>query len=115
LTVTFERPVDAVVVIIAGELDMLTSPQMSWAIAQALRERRPVLVVDLSKVDFLDCAGMDALLTAHERVLEHTLMRVVANTRMTLKPMRLIGIDEKLALYASREEALARLTIVPSA
>lgn len=111
LTITVEHTAGAVVVDVSGELDMLTAPQLSSAIGQASRERPPVLVVDLSKVGFLDCAGMNALLTAHERVPEPVVMRVVANSRVTLRPLHLIGIDKKLSLYASREDALARLTI----
>jgi anti-anti-sigma factor len=95
------------VLVVAGELDMLTAPQLSQALDVALGARPPVLVVDLSEVTFMDSAGLAVLLSAHRESGDGTSLRVVANQRATLRPMELTGVDEYLALYSRRRDALA--------
>ncbi|GHF60776.1 anti-anti-sigma factor [Amycolatopsis bartoniae] len=98
---------DVVVLSVAGDLDMLTSPQLSESL-QKLLERSPRrIVVDLTKVDFLGSAGLAALVTAHERVESRESLRIVASARETQRAFQMTGLDELLALYPTAEAALA--------
>jgi anti-anti-sigma factor len=107
LTVSGQLEQGTSVLVVEGELDMLTAPQLSHALDEALGAAPPVLVVDLSGVTFMDSAGLAVLLTAHRESGDVTSLRVVANQRATLRPMQLTGVDEYLALYARRRDALA--------
>lgn len=50
-----------------GELDLGTVAHLDEAIALALREDPPVVVVDLSSLDFMDSTGIRSLLQLRER------------------------------------------------
>ncbi|GAA4668385.1 MULTISPECIES: STAS domain-containing protein [Amycolatopsis] len=52
---------DAVVVEVLGEVDLLTAPHLTAAVADELDGRAPVVVADLSRVDFFGAAGLEAL------------------------------------------------------
>jgi anti-sigma B factor antagonist len=54
---------------VEGELDIATAPRMLSALNEAIRSLSLPLVVDLSKVDFLDSTGLALLINARGRAL----------------------------------------------
>jgi anti-anti-sigma factor len=108
LTVSVEKRERAVVLSVAGDVDLYTVPRLAEALERELRERPEILVVDLDGVEFLGSVGLTALLTADEQAAGHTLLRVVAARRVALGPLQLTGLDKKLAVRATVEEALRR-------
>lgn len=63
------RPQDGVdVVVVVGEIDIATAPQLTAAIDQLLVTGRRHLIVDLEAVTFLDAAALAALITATSAV-----------------------------------------------
>jgi anti-anti-sigma factor len=106
VTVDVEQRDAAVVLHIAGELDLLTTPKFTEACSQELRKRPAVLVIDLTGVTFLASVGMSAIVAAHEEAGEHTKVRVVGGTRDTLRPIRVTGLDNLLSVYPALEAAL---------
>jgi anti-sigma B factor antagonist len=98
---------EAVVLTVAGEVDMLTAPKLTEAIKAALAAAPKILVVDLSKVEFLASAGMTALVTAQAEVVPPTRFAVVADGPATSRPIKLMGIDSVLPLYSSLDSALS--------
>ena len=106
VTVDVERHGTAVVLRVAGELDLLTTPTLSSACAQELRGRPPVLVIDLTGVTFLASVGMSAIVAAHEEGGDHTKVRVVGGTRDILRPIRVTGLDNLLSVYSELSAAL---------
>jgi anti-anti-sigma factor len=106
VTVDAERHGAAVVLRVAGELDLLTTPTLATACTEALRTRPPVLVLDLTAVTFLASVGMSAIVAAHEAGGEHTRVRVVGGSRDTLRPIRVTGLDSLLSVYPQLSAAL---------
>jgi anti-sigma B factor antagonist len=103
-----ERWVDRVVVVsVSGVVDILTAPQLETAIGAALAQQPAGLVVDFSDVDFLASVGMGVLVAAHEEAGLDIRFSVVAYGPATSRPLKLIGIAEIVALYATLDEALA--------
>ena len=94
---------------VAGEVDMLSAPQLSEAIQTATAARPVALIVDLSKVDFLASAGMTVLVSAQAEVTAPTKFAVVAHGAATSRPIKLMGIDSVLPLYSTLEDALSDL------
>jgi anti-sigma B factor antagonist len=97
----------AIVVEVAGDVDTTTAPAVVQAADAALAEPPPVLVVDLSRVEFLASPGLTALLTIHRNAGPGTAVRIVASGRATLRPIQLTGLEESLSLFPTREAALA--------
>lgn len=63
---------DATVVRIAGELDLATAPDLTALLdSAALRPGIGTLILDLGDVEFVDAAGVAALLQARARCADH--------------------------------------------
>ncbi|MGA6162089.1 STAS domain-containing protein [Amycolatopsis magusensis] len=107
LTVRTERQGATVILVLTGEIDLLTAPRMREAGAEALREGPAALVLDLTDVSFLASAGLEALVELQEKTSGTAPLRVVAGNSATLRPLEITGLTEVLAVYPSRAEALA--------
>lgn len=100
----------AVVVVAAGDVDLLTVARLRAAVTAGIGEAagRPV-VLDLSAVTFLGSNGLAALVDAvgmAERRGE-PLRVVVDHTRPVIRPIQLAGLDDILSLYNSVDDAVA--------
>lgn len=105
--VIVEKQGQDAVLVVSGEIDMVTAPEFEKQLLSALRERPGALVVDLGGVDFLGSAGLTALLAAHREAGEHTKLRVVAESSTTARPLQLTGLDQEIPVFATRDEALS--------
>lgn len=102
------EPLDgAVVLSVSGEIDLVTAPQLGESINAAMAQEPPTLVVDLSNVDFLASAGMAVLLGCNQKAKGKIRFRVVAAGNATFRPMELTGVPDEIAIFPTREEALA--------
>ena len=95
------------VLAVYGELDALTAPQLAEAISASLANRPGVLIVDLSKLDFIGSAGMTVLISGHDAAGSPTRFCVVADGPSTSRPMKLVGLDGILSLYPTLDAAVA--------
>jgi anti-sigma B factor antagonist len=95
-----------VIVAASGDVDMLTAPQLRDAVDAALAQNPEGLIVDLSKVDFLGSAGMQVLMEARNQAGDNLRFAVVADGPATSRPLKITGIADLIALYASLDAAL---------
>jgi anti-sigma B factor antagonist len=102
-----EQHGDVQVVVVVGDVDALTAPQVVTAVENALAQQPRVVVVDLSGVDFLASAGLSALVQGHNKAGEGGRFRVVAAGPATRRVLELTGLTDQLAVFASRADALA--------
>lgn len=93
-------------VVVTGEVDVLSAPRLEKAVDDALAEHPSRLVVDLTEVRFLASAGLGVLAGTKQRTAEHVDFRVVAEGSATSRPLHLTGLDQDFAVYSTREEAL---------
>ena len=99
------------VVAASGTVDAFTAPVLSAAINAAVHAGIfDGLVVDLSEVNFLACAGLSVLLTTSAQLGPGVGFGVVADGQGTVRPMTLLGIDQQIRVYRSLDEALMDLT-----
>jgi anti-sigma B factor antagonist len=95
------------VLTVSGEIDLATIPAFEAAIADVLEQRPTALIVDLSAVEFLASAGLQALVATHEKVSGSAGFAVVADGPATSRPIQLTGLDQILSLCSSLTEAKA--------
>jgi anti-sigma B factor antagonist len=99
----------AVVVAVAGEVDMETVGRLESAADDGLARSGPgTCVIDLTKVTFLGSSGLSALVRAAQQAERRLgpLRIVVDSNRPVIRPLELSGLDQVLALYHTVEEAL---------
>ena len=91
-------------------VDMLSAPELTEAICDALNKEPAGLIVDLTDVNFLASVGMSILIAAQEAADALSLrFGVVAHGAATSRPIRLLGIDTILTLYPTLGDGLRDL------
>ena len=102
------RPIDDLVAVIRGEgrLNMVSAPRLRDAVAAAVADGRPRVVVDLSPVDFMDSSGLGALVgclkTARQAGGD---LRIAAPSEQVTMVLQLSNLDRILTSYATPEDA----------
>jgi anti-sigma B factor antagonist len=107
---------DEVLVLVArGEIDFAASPQLRERIAEDMSAGRRRLVLDLSRVTFLDSTAIGVLVGAAMRLREHGggSLAVVCGeeNRHVLRTFDMAGVTSMVALYHSHEEARSALAV----
>jgi anti-sigma B factor antagonist len=97
------------VLMVGGDVDLATVGDFDGAVSDALARTPKALVIDLSGVDFLASAGLQALVATQQKIGTSAGFAVVANGPATSRPIQLTGLDQIFSLYASLPEALAAL------
>jgi anti-sigma B factor antagonist len=96
LTVDFRDRPGSTVLIVRGELDMASSPQLAAALKRLDPGSRAVLL-DLSRLEFIDVTGLRVLLDAQERARRAGVaLRVVKANRGVRKLLKLTRTMELL-------------------
>ncbi|HEX9337697.1 MAG TPA: STAS domain-containing protein [Pseudonocardiaceae bacterium] len=99
----------AVVLHLAGELDMVTAPGFAEHVQQHVAGG-PSLVLDLSGVTFLGSAGLAVLAEARNLAVARAVqVRVVAASRNVLRPMEVTGLDKVLTVVPDVATAIEQV------
>ncbi|MEV4753567.1 STAS domain-containing protein [Micromonospora sp. NPDC049559] len=106
LTVQTEQRGDAVVVSVAGELDMATAPQLQDQITDLLDKGRAKLIFDLAEVSFCDSTGLSVFVRAKNSCDEAGgEVRLAAPQRGVLRILEVSGLVEVLRTFPTVDEA----------
>ncbi|KAA9158763.1 STAS domain-containing protein [Amycolatopsis acidicola] len=105
--VVLESSGGAAVLRVSGALDLALAPKLQQLVDRASRDHPRVLVIDLTDVDFLASAGMAVLVRTHRRHGATVAVRVVADNRLTLRPLELTRLTDELAVFPTLAAALA--------
>jgi anti-sigma B factor antagonist len=93
------RPGDGIVAI-RGEVDVCTE-----ALLQIIRECGAKLMLDVSVVSFIDCAGLWALLATRRRAeMRGGFLRLIATSAAVRRIIELTGAQEALATERSNTD-----------
>lgn len=111
LAITTEQRGQIVVLSVAGNVDMVTAPQLSHTITQALAGAPGGLIIDLTETDFLASAGMTALINAHTEIGPGGAFGVVAQGPSTARPLELMGLNKVFSIYPDVNAAVSAMTI----
>jgi anti-sigma B factor antagonist len=106
LAVTTEHHGQRSVLRLQGELDASNRDRLHSAISSALEHHPPLLVADLSDLDFIDCAGLSVLVGAHKRLAASGHRLLIAGAKPAVQRLlHLTGLDTYLHL--SNPEAIS--------
>jgi len=103
--------VDGVTVVhLAGELDMQTVPAATLELDRAVGGGAGGVVVDLVGLTFLASAGLAMLAAVAERARQGGVaLRLVAASRVVLRPLEITGLDAGFDIRDTVQTALASL------
>jgi anti-sigma B factor antagonist len=104
---------DATVLVVSGDIDLVSAPLFDNALRECLQHRPALLVVDLTAVTFLSSAGISALALARRAAPAPTTVHLVANTHAVRLVLDIVGLDAEFSMFATRAEALAAPADLP--
>jgi anti-anti-sigma factor len=107
LHLSSEHRGESLIVVVRGDLDVVTSPQFDEFLTAA-RQRSARIVLDLSGVDFMDTSSL-AVIIGHWKALVAaggTLALAGARYRYT-KSLWITGLADRLPLYDTVDKAIA--------
>lgn len=109
LTLEWERARNALVVSVAGDVDAGSAARLREEVTTArTAETSARLALDLTRVGFLDSAGLAVLVqVASDCHKDEQELRIVANSRAVLNPLRLTGLDQVFTIVESVPAATA--------
>ncbi|HEX6355909.1 STAS domain-containing protein [Actinophytocola sp.] len=111
---THTAPPAAIVLTVRGEVDALTSTQLSDHLLPHMRDTGGHVIVDLTSVWFFAAAGLTVLVNAREAAtVAGTTLCLVASTRPVLLPLTITGLDRVFDISPDLTHALFRVGCGP--
>jgi anti-sigma B factor antagonist len=91
------------------DLDAANAPTVERRLAEMIGPNAPGLVVDLSRVRYVDSAGIDMLLRLGDRLdrRRNKLILVIPESSQLKRLATIVGLPDAIATHASLDEALA--------
>lgn len=97
----------AVIVAVAGELDLASSPELEEELDRVWESDPEQLVIDLRRLEFMDSTGLSIIVGAHQRLAEHgRSLTLVKGSPQVQRLLDLTGVAERLQLVDTPEEVV---------
>jgi len=108
LTLEHRTEGDTTVLDVAGEVDVYTAPKLREKLVELVSDGHYNIVVDMTKVEFLDSTGLGVLVGGLKRVRSHNgSLELVCNQERILKIFRITGLTKVFPIHDTLEEALS--------
>jgi anti-sigma B factor antagonist len=92
-----------------GEIDLHVSPAVTASLQAMVRKKPKTLVVDLSRVSYIDSSGLAALIEAMQNVEEYGGKFALAGLQETVRTIfEIARLDQVFQIYPNADRALAR-------
>jgi anti-sigma B factor antagonist len=97
----------ATIVVVSGELDLASSPELQEQLDRVWESNPELLVIDLRQLEFMDSTGLSIIVAAHQRLAEKgRSLSVVKGSAQVQRLLDLTGVAERLQLVDSPEEVV---------
>lgn len=95
---------------VAGEIDIYTAPRFKNAIAEVINQGYTNILIDMSRVDFMDSSGFGTLLSATKplRPVGGSISLCSCNEAIS-RMLEITRLNTLFRVFKSREEALSGL------
>ena len=91
-----------------GEIDLHVSPRVALSLNQMLKMKPAKLVVDLSKVSYIDSSGLAVLIDAMQGVEEYGGTFAIAGMQETVRSIfEIARLDQVFRIFPDVDSALA--------
>src|SRR5579862_5329047 len=101
-----DRRDGAVVLSLAGELDLYNAEEVRGALLEACAGEPKMLVVDLEEVRFIDSTALGVLIEARSRMSDRGGFRLAAPGLETKRALEVSGLDRHFAVHDTVASAL---------
>jgi anti-sigma B factor antagonist len=95
---------DAVIVTVAGDIDVTSAPDLTAALQPHL-DHAPILIIDLQQANFIDSTGLSVFVAAAQ-TRGRTTLRLVITTERIARIFSITGLDQVFGVFDSREGAM---------
>jgi anti-sigma B factor antagonist len=104
-----ELDADTCAIAIEGDLDVASAPRLKRCLMDQVGAGRDRLALDLSRVTFMDSTALGVLVGVKRTLGEDGIIVVAGATPAILKLFDVTGLDRRLDLFPTLDEALASL------
>jgi anti-sigma B factor antagonist len=101
-----DRRDGAIVLSLAGELDLYNAEEVRGALLDACAGEPKVLVVDLEEVTFIDSTALGVLIEGRSRMSDRSGFRLAAPGLETRRALEVSGLDRHFLVHDTVTEAL---------
>jgi anti-sigma B factor antagonist len=101
-----DRRDGAVVVSLAGELDLYNAEELRGSLLDAIAGEPELLVVDLEQVRFIDSTALGVLIEARSRMADRNGFRLAAPALEARRALEISGLDRHFHVHDTVAEAL---------
>ncbi|HET7568808.1 MAG TPA: STAS domain-containing protein [Gaiellaceae bacterium] len=105
--VSVERHDGALVVSLAGELDLYNADAVRAALLECCNEEPERLVIDLEQVRFIDSTALGVLIEARSRLANRRAFMLAAPGLETRRALEVSGLDRHFSVHETAADALA--------
>ena len=102
-----EKNGDAVVVHLAGELDLYNAHEVREALLGCTEQAPERLVVDLAEVKFIDSTALGVLIEGRTRMANRKAFLLAAPALETRRALEISGLDKHFSVHDSVSDALS--------
>jgi anti-sigma B factor antagonist len=91
-----------------GEIDLHVSPEVAASLAALIGKKPPKMVVDLSKVTYIDSSGLAVLIEAMQNVGAYGGSFALSGLQEAVRPIfEIARLDQVFRIFSTTAEALA--------
>lgn len=97
------------VIEVQGEVDMFTAPKLREALVTTADQGQYFIIVDLTKVSFMDSTGLGTLVAGLKRVKENEgTLSLVCSNRPVLRVLSITGLTNVFPIHETLNDAIGQ-------
>jgi anti-sigma B factor antagonist len=106
-TVQLQPHSDAALIVVSGELDIASAPELEQALDQIRPELIKLVIVDLRELEFMDSTGLSIIVRAHQRLSELDCeLTLIKGPPQVQRLLDLTGVADRVRLGSEPDELL---------
>lgn len=102
-------------VAVEGDLDLASTATLKWGLMEVLQAGRDRIVLDLSRVTFIDSTSLATLVSFKRTLSDGGVLVIVAATQRVLKIFEITGLDRSFEIFSTVDAAISRMHQLPVA